>query len=635
MIKKNSLLLAILLIGSLATFITPFSTGSATTNSVVNPLILDLYSVDEHEVAVGFWTWIDINIDYYGTGSLNVSIDLVLRYPDSSELSLQSLSFYHFRDENGYDYYWDYIDLLFNETGRYDIFLFVEDLNSEDEWTHRYFFDVEEDVVRIWIDQSNHAFVGEETWIYFGVDFLVTENLTANIKLWISNETTNVTIYENNSLVLHEDADSMDWFMDSTSITFNTTGFYDVYYEIYIVEWDEYDYEDCWYEVHESFWEGWIIGLQQENEILVNTLTTLTFVITNISGIASYVNLEIRIAVIGENEVFFESNSTATGSNMNIEAGHYLTFDSPGSYDVVLEIYDTVSEYWYYDYCWYEVYPEEDLDWEIFLYQEEILSIGQDSYIGYELFYSGETPQVYFDVELWITGDDIDYSVLFSNHTDVLIVPDLSYPVYHYSYKEGFAVEGFYDVTLIIKDITHGKTFYRYCEYEVVSEILDDSSPDLTVYGITDGALLNDTVNITLVLSDNSELANGTIEISVDGTIFLSEILSFPSQSISRDGTQTLYEVTGSKDIDTKLLDNGTYDINICAMDIYGNIVVVAFTVDITNTLPVNPTTTTTTTTTDEPDESDPTSEPEITSGFGLLSFSLLIIGISIIKKRQ
>ena len=256
MIKKNSLLLAILLIGSLATFITPFSTGSATTSGVVNPLILDLYSADEHEVAVGFWTWIDINIDYYGTGSLNVSIDLVLRYPDSSELSLQSLSFYHFRDENGYDYYWDYIDLLFNETGRYDIFLFVEDLNSEDVWTERYFFDVEEDVVRIWIDQSNHAFVGEEAWIYFGVDFLVTENLTANIKLWISNETMNVTIYENNSLVLHEDADSMDWFMDSTSITFNTTGFYDVYYEIYIVEWDEYDYEDCWYEVHETFWDN-------------------------------------------------------------------------------------------------------------------------------------------------------------------------------------------------------------------------------------------------------------------------------------------------------------------------------------------------------------------------------------------
>jgi len=355
MIKKNGLLLTLLIIGSL----TAFSSESTSANGAVDPLVLDLYSMSEHEAAVGFWTWIDVNIDYYGAGSLNVSLDVILRYPDSSETNLLSLSSHHFRNETGYRYYWNYFDLLFNETGRYDIFLLVEDLNSDDEWSEQYFFDVEEEVVRIWIDQSYHAFVGIQTWIYFGIDFLVNENLTANIKIWISDETTNVTIYENDSLLLHEDADSMDWFYYSKSVIFNVTGFYDVYYEIYIIEWDEYDYEDCWYEVHDTFWQGWEIVLEQENEVLVNTQTTLSYEINNVSGIASNVELEIRLAVIGENGVFFEENITAQGSNLYKTGSYSLIFNTPGQYDVTLEIYDSVSGFWYYDYCWYEVYTED------------------------------------------------------------------------------------------------------------------------------------------------------------------------------------------------------------------------------------------------------------------------------------
>ncbi len=419
------------------------------------PEKFDLLISQENYVAVNKSTTIDF--DFYNDygAPRNVTVIVQLTDPAGSTYDV----YYKDNFEVG-DYFQSSVDVLLNRAGYYNVTMLVIDHETGLSWIAfcwYYVIDVS-DVLAIWIEQENEIMVDQLTTLYFYIENFYTGTHPVEIWLNITGPSGEKNYYFSSANILDNET-----FWDSVDLQFNDTGHYTVKLGVIDRITGLWWFAGCWYEVMETKQEL-NVWLEQENHVLVDKATLVTIHIYNGYTTEHLCNISVVLhnkEDNTDNEIY--SSRELIGPDIEFQDNVTVVFDKKGSYEVKLIVHDLITDLWWHDWCWFEVYVDGWL--EPWLKQENYVPVGQETTIDINIL--NAYPDIHeCDVELWIHNPNMGESwTEFSGRISI----DSQYTWVH-SVNLTFSDPDAYDVELKVFDLTVQREWHDWCWFVIYDQ---------------------------------------------------------------------------------------------------------------------------------------------------------------------
>ena len=356
-----------------------------------------------------------------------------------------------------YDMFIVVVPWTFVVAGYYDVILHIFDIMTDKDYYDYCYWEVYDGFIDIIIEQNYEAWVGVEERIQFWVYNYYAIDITAHIEVWIDNGTDLIQIYMRDGVLIS----AATYFMDEVFFTFLTEGIWDLYVEVYVI-----DFDITWTEYCP---EGWIVYggfldvfIYQQYEVFVGEEAIMyCWIVSNYA-----VDRDIDISVWinnGTDEILIygETYVIAPGEVYNFTV--YWTFLYPDYWDVKLVVIDIFSDEVFVDYCWWYVYGGYI---DLYIYQDYYGLVGEELWMRFELYnYYAVEKEVLIQILVY---DGTEYVELYDS---VELINPLDFWILDLTHV--FDIAGYYDIIFVVTEVATQIVWIERCWWEIYAEYLD------------------------------------------------------------------------------------------------------------------------------------------------------------------
>jgi len=286
---------------------------------------------------------------------------------------------------------------------------------------------------------------------YYAID------ITADISVWIDNGTHTYLIYERTDVVINTGT----YFVDEVFYTFIYEGSWDLYVEVFVLEFDITWIEYCpegWY-VYGGYIDVWI---NQRFEVFVLEEAIMHCWVTNNYAVNREIAIEVWISnattdilIYGETRVF------APGEAYDFTV--LWTFYYVDYWDVKLVVHDIFSGEIYVDYCYWYVYEGY---FELNIIQDYYALVNEYVLMRFEIYnYYNVDKDVTIEILLF---DGVNY---IQSYYFVDKVNSMFFWILEWDYA--FTEAGYYDVILIVTEVDTQTVWIETCWWQIFTEYMD------------------------------------------------------------------------------------------------------------------------------------------------------------------
>lgn len=341
--------------------------------------------------------------------------------------------------------------------GHHDVILEVTDIVTQIVWLNFCYWEVYDGFIDIIIEQNYEAYIGVEERIQIWVYNYYAIDIETDVSVWITNGTHTFELYFNVLVTINAGT----YFMDEIFYTFIYEGFWELYVEVYVSEfditWREYCLEGWW--IYGGFIDVWIY---QQYEVFVSEEAIMYCWVMSNYAVDRDIAIEVWITNATHSILIYgETTDIAPGEVYNFTV--YWVFLYADYWDVKIVVIDLFSGIFYVNYCYWYVY------WgyfELYIYQEYYGLLEQELWMMFEI-YNFFAVEKTVGVEILIF-DGVNYVQLYY---EIVLIDALGFYFFELWYL--FAMVGYYDVILIVTELDTGLVWIEYCWWWIYAEYLD------------------------------------------------------------------------------------------------------------------------------------------------------------------
>ncbi|MHA1198569.1 MAG: hypothetical protein ACTSQF_04370 [Candidatus Heimdallarchaeaceae archaeon] len=356
-----------------------------------------------------------------------------------------------------YDVYVVNVYWTFMVAGPYDVILRVLDIMKDTEYFDYCYWEVFDGFIDIIIEQNYETYVGVEEIIQIWVYNYYAIDITADIDVWVDNGTHSYQLYGNVLVTINAGT----YFIDNIFYTFLYEGYWDLYVEVYVAEFDITWIEYCP--------EGWIVyggfldvWMYQRYEVFVMEEAIMYCWILSNYAVDRDITIEVWISNATHNILIYgESYAIASGELYDITV--FWTFLYPDYWDVKLIVTDIFTETIFVDYCWWYVYGGY---FELNIIQDYYALVDEYVLMRFEIFNYYAVDKL-VEIEIFLF-DGTEYILLYNFIDNVL---STFFFIFEMDYV--FTTAGYYDVILIVTEEDTGIVWIETCWWWIYAEYLD------------------------------------------------------------------------------------------------------------------------------------------------------------------